>query len=88
MARNSVAQGINQTVVYHSISCKPCTHTQSQCGAFYWTLSSVIWGVTALYLLCAVSLAAEAIPWRVGHIPFFQNPELLYSSARAARVIF
>lgn len=44
--------------------------------------------LSALHLPCAASLAGEAIPWRVGHILFFQNLELLYSSARAVRIFF
>lgn len=40
----------------------------------------------ALHLPCAVSLAGEATPCRVGHIPFFQSLELLHSSARAVTI--
>lgn len=51
-------------------------------------LVSVFEALPALHLPCAVSLAGEVIPCRVGHIPFFQSLELLHSSARAVKIFF
>lgn len=51
-------------------------------------LLSLFEALAALHLPCAASLAGEAIPCRVGHIPFFQSLGLLHSSARAVKNFF